>query len=187
MTSPKAFPALSALLYVLSLVEAAAGIALIFASGWVISLVLATPPGSDSGFLLALMKSLGVLCFGLAYLMCCAARDPVRYLAVIDTLAFLLLGGAILSFYSLSALSSGTNDAGTYLIARGIIQVVLAVILVALRPKGDKIDITRWLRASTITRIFGSSSMRRRSQSSSPKKTVAYRLSTRKRSGCSGM
>ena len=132
--------ALRILLFVLSAIEALAGIVMLFATGWVLSLAPANLPLhlSNSGFVLALLKAIGIIAIAFGYLFCAAARDPVRYIAVIDTLAFILVAAAALNLYAAAALHSGLFYPVPYLIARAIVQLILAVIVIMLRPKPQR-------------------------------------------------
>src|SRR5690348_6525646 len=106
---PNAFPAgpydaamrshqgLRVLLYVISAIEGMAGIALLFATGWVLSLAPHILAGPFTAFLFALVKGTGILALAIGYLLCVTARDPVRYVAVIDALTFILVAAAALN------------------------------------------------------------------------------------------
>lgn len=56
-------------------------------------------------------------------------------MAVIDALAFLLVAAALLNVYAVAALHIGAFYPGPYLIVRAIVQLVLAVIVITLRPR----------------------------------------------------
>jgi hypothetical protein len=136
MTPDRSYRALRILLWVISAIETLAGVVLVFASSWVVaitgaqlSLVL------GGGYVLLLLKGIGILGIALGYLLCAAARDPVRYVAVIDTLAFVLVAAAAVNLYAVTALHVGAYYPSSYLIVRSLVQVVLAVALVALRPR----------------------------------------------------
>ncbi|MBV9645877.1 MAG: hypothetical protein JO043_00265 [Candidatus Eremiobacteraeota bacterium] len=133
VVSPQ-YRTLSIILYVLSAIEGIAGLVLIIASGWVLSMLpvagLTTP-----GLLLFALKGIGVIALALGYLLCVAARDPARYVAVVDTFAFVLFAAALLQFYAVGALGIGTVYPTPYLISRSVVQLILAIVLVALRPR----------------------------------------------------
>jgi hypothetical protein len=135
MTPAQPYRALRIVLFVISAIEALAGLVLIFASSWVLALTPTNVGLVNNGLLLVLMKAIGIIAIALAYLLCAAARDPVRYLAVIDALAFILLAAAALNVYALAALHVGTFYPAGYLIVRAIVQLVLAVVIIALRPR----------------------------------------------------
>ena len=127
--------ALRMLLYVLSAIEGIAGVALLFATGWVLSFapkMLALP---YTAFVVALVKGIGILALALGYLFCVAARDPVRYVAIIDTLIFVLISAAALNVYAVVSLHLGALYPSPYLIVRAALQVAVAIMLLALRPK----------------------------------------------------
>ena len=126
--------ALSIVLYVMSLIEALAGITLIFGSTWVLGFVL-PPTAADAGLFVLMLKGLGILAIGLGYMLCVAARDPVRYVAVIDTFIFFLFAAGILNIYADVALGAWAYFPSTYLLARGVFQIALGVALLALRPR----------------------------------------------------
>lgn len=127
---------LRVLLYALSAIDALAGIALLFAT----SLVLSTSPKlfalSNAGFVVAVVKGVGILVIAFAYLLCVAARDPVRYVSVIDTLIFILLAAAALNLYAIAGLHIGSVYPSAYLIVRAGFQILLAAGIFALRPRG---------------------------------------------------
>jgi len=127
--------ALSIVLYVMSLIEALAGITLIFGSTWVLGFVL-PPTAADAGLFVLMLKGLGILAIGLGYMLCVAARDPIRYVAVVDTFIFFLFAAGILNIYADVALGASAYVPSTYLLARGILQVALGIVLLVLRPRG---------------------------------------------------
>jgi hypothetical protein len=128
------------LFFALSGIEALAGVILLFATSWVLSLPPASLPLdlAHSGYVLLLLKAIGIIAIALAYLFCVVARDPVRYVAVIDMLVFILVAVAILNLYAVATLRSGLFYPVSYLIARAVVQLILAVIFVVLRPKPER-------------------------------------------------
>jgi hypothetical protein len=136
MTAAQPHRILRALLFAISAIEGIAGLILLFASDWALSFA---PAGLafHGGFLLALVKAIGIVALALGYLLCAAARDPVRYIAVIDTLTFMLLAAAALSIYAVTVLHAGLFYPRSYLIVRAIVQIAIALALVVLRPKGE--------------------------------------------------
>jgi hypothetical protein len=136
MTATHPYRALRMLLFAISAIEGLAGIVLLFATGWVLALA---PPNLgllSSSVVLALVKAIGIIALALGYLLCAAARDPVRYIAVIDALVFILVAAAALNVYAVAVLHVGWFYPAPYLIVRAIVQLALALALVALRPKG---------------------------------------------------
>lgn len=134
MVASQSYRALRTLLYAISAIEGIAGIALIFATGWVLSWS-PSPLMAASGFVVTLVKGLGIVALAFGYLLCVTAREPVRYVRVIDTLIFLVAAAAILTLYGVFALHLGAFYPPGYLIARALIQLATAAVLLALRPK----------------------------------------------------
>ena len=124
---------LRVVLYVLSVIEGLGGLALLFASGWLLSFGIM---GASNPALVVLMKALGIIAIAFGYLLCVTARDPVRFVPVIDTLIFLLFAVAGLNLYALIGLDAGAFFPAGYLVARVVVQVLLGVWLIVLRPKG---------------------------------------------------
>ncbi|HLI94623.1 MAG TPA: hypothetical protein VKT72_00895 [Candidatus Baltobacteraceae bacterium] len=122
-------------LYALSVIEGIAGVVLLFATGWVLSFAPQLLALSSTGFVVLLLKGIGIISLGLGYLACAAARDPVRYVAVIDATVFILIAAAAENFYAVVALHLGSLYPTPYLLVRGIIQLALALTLLAMRPK----------------------------------------------------
>lgn len=123
------------LLYVIAGIEGIVGIALIFATGWVLSFAPKMLAFPYTAFVIALVKGIGIVALALGYLLCVAARDPVRYVAIIDTLVFVLVAAAALNVYAVVALNLGALYPSPYLIVRAASQLALAVVLLALRPR----------------------------------------------------
>jgi hypothetical protein len=136
VTPAGSYRALEVLLLILSAVGAVAGLALVFASGWLLS---AAPPDLHlpaSAFALLLLKLFGAVAFTFAYLSYAASRDPVRYLAVIDGLIFLMLAATVVDVYGLATLHVAPFYPGQYVLARAAIRLALAIALLVLRPRG---------------------------------------------------
>ena len=129
--------ALTIVLYALSLIEGLAGLALIFGSAWVMGFVVLPPAAAPaSGLFVLMLKALGILALGLGYLLCVAARNPVRYVAIVDTFVFFLFAAGVLNIYADLALGASAYLPSTYLLARGVVQILLGFVLLALRPRG---------------------------------------------------
>lgn len=126
--------ALRFILYAISALEGIAGLVLIFAPGWVLS--LAPTAVVLSGFVSYLLMGFGMIAFAFGYLVCVAARRPAQYVAVIDTLVFLAFAAAALNVYALTALGAAAYFPASYLIARTVVQIVVGVALLVLRPRG---------------------------------------------------
>ncbi|HET9392451.1 MAG TPA: hypothetical protein VFO29_02840 [Candidatus Rubrimentiphilum sp.] len=138
MTNVRPYGTLSTLLYALSVLEALAGLILLFATNWALSLVPANLALGDSDFVMIFFKAIGIVALALGYLLCVAARDPVRYLAIIDTLIALLVASAILNVFALTAMHLGKYYPANYMLVRIVVQLVLAAAVFALRPKTAK-------------------------------------------------
>ena len=139
MASSQPYGALRILLFVISVIEALAGLCLLFASSWVLSLASGSVD-PNAGFILILVKAIGIAAIASGYLLCAAARNPARYIAVIDTFAFVLLAASALSIYASFTLHVDPFYPGPYLIVRAVLQLVLAVVIIALRPRGATIQ-----------------------------------------------
>ena len=132
----RSYRALQIVLYALSLIEGLAGLALIFGSAWVMGfVVLPQTAAPAAGLFVLLFKALGILALGLGYLLCVAARNPVRYVAIVDTFVFFLFAAGVLNIYADVALGAWAYFPSTYLLARGILQILLGFVLLALRPR----------------------------------------------------
>jgi len=127
--------ALRVILWIVSIVEALASLVLVFASNWIVGYLPVPLSPIGVGILLTLLKSIGIVGLALAYLFWHAGRDPERYLAVVDALAFILVAAAGLEMYALAFLHVGLFYPPLYLVVRAVVQLVLAAVIVALRPK----------------------------------------------------
>jgi hypothetical protein len=127
--------ALSILLYVLSALEALIGLVLIFMTGWLLGYSPEGLPPPNEDFVVLLLKGIGIVAVALGYLFYVAARDPVRNVAVIDTLIFLCVAAAILEFYGAASLNIGAYYPGPYLLLRAIFQLIVAGLLLWWRPR----------------------------------------------------
>lgn len=126
---------LRVLLYAVAAIEGIVGVVLLLATGWVLSFTSTVFTLPYAPFVIALLKGIGIVVLALGYLLCVTARDPVRYVAVIDALVFILVAAAALNVYGVVALHLGAFYPASYLIVRAAFQLVLALALVALRPK----------------------------------------------------
>jgi len=131
----RAFVGLTILLWVLAALIVVAGLLVIFATAWFLGLVQSSEWFGASPLVPLLFKFLGVLALGLGYLVSCAARDPVRYVAVIDVMAFFAIVGAIIdAIAALNHVYGPLFPAGA-LWARAIVRLIIAVLLIAWRPR----------------------------------------------------
>ncbi len=135
MVTAQSYKGLSTLLYALAVLEALAGLILLFGSHWALSLAPANLGLTDTGFVTVFMKAIGIIAIGLGYLLCVTARDPARHVAVIDTLVFFLIASAILIAYALVGMHIGQYFPAGYIVARIVIQLILAIVLIVMRPK----------------------------------------------------
>jgi len=133
MNATRPFQTLRVILFVLSAICGAGAVVLGFATNWVLAIGTMPPPSNAVEY--ALVKGFGLFILALGYLLCVAARDPARYVAVIDALIIILLGGAVLNVYCVVALGLGAYYPAGYLIARAILEVILATIIFGLRPR----------------------------------------------------
>ena len=125
---------LKALLYVISALQGVAGLMLLFASDWVLTMGHPLLGLGGATLAVAFLKAIGIIVLGFSYLTCVAARDPVRYIAVVDTLIFLVLAAVVLNLYTIAFLHISPYYT-FYLMGRTVIQLVIGIALIALRPK----------------------------------------------------
>jgi hypothetical protein len=135
MIVPESHRALRVLLMFVSIVEALAGIVLSLATNWVLAPMNVPLLILNTGFVAALLKGIGIVALAFAYLLWAASRDPVRNIAVVDTLVFMLLAAALLNVYAIVSLHLGALYPEPYLMARAVLQVILAVAVIVLRPR----------------------------------------------------
>jgi hypothetical protein len=131
---PRVHNGLKALLYVISALQGVAGVMLLFASQWVLGMGHPLLGFGGEAVALAFLKAIGIAVLGFAYLTCVAARDPVRYVAIVDTLIFLALAAAVLNIYTIAYLHVSPYYT-LYLMGRTVIQLAIGIALIALRPK----------------------------------------------------
>jgi len=136
MTAAKPFQTLRAMLFTISTICGIGAILLFFASDWLLRILPGSVPPPSNVLELTVLKAFGIFLLALAYLLCVAARDPVRYVAVINALIFILLAAAVLNVYGLVALGLGAVYPAGYLVTRTIVQLILAAVIFTLRPKG---------------------------------------------------
>jgi hypothetical protein len=135
MTVAQPYRTLSFLLFAFSAIAGLAGLVLIFATNFVLSLTPSNLILANAGLLLLLIKGIGIIAIALGYLSFVTARDPVRYAAVVDALIFTLAAAAILNVYGVIALHLGDLYPAPYLIGRATVQLIFAIVLVLLRPR----------------------------------------------------
>ena len=135
MASVRPYHILRIVLFTMSTLIGLASLILIFAPGWLLSWAPGYVPPPNTSYEHLLMAGLGIFALAFAYLMCVAARDPVRYAPIVNALVFFLVMAAALNLYGLYALGLGAFYPPGYLITRSIVQLILAGVLFALRPK----------------------------------------------------
>jgi hypothetical protein len=124
---------LKVILLVIAILEIAAGLLLLFGAVPLSSLIPATLQLLPALATMLLMV-FGVVAIGFGYLVYLASRDPMRYVGVVDTLAFLLIAGALLGLYVMFALHA---LGGLVAWVGAVARIALALILIALRPRGQ--------------------------------------------------
>lgn len=135
MTSTRSHQTLRTLLFAFSAIAAIAALVLIFAPSWPLAFAPGSVPPPANALEFAILRAFGVAVLVIAYLLCAAARDPVRYAAIIDGFIFLLVAFAILNISWVVAQQLDAYYPSVYLIVRAVVQVILAIVLFRLRPK----------------------------------------------------
>jgi hypothetical protein len=136
MTGARPHQTLSIMLYTLGALFAVGAILLFFATEWLLSALPGSTPPPSNLLELFVIKVFGVVLLALAYLLYAAARDPVRYAAVVYALIFLLVAVAILNVYGIMQGLGAYYPTG-YLVVRVIVSLILASAFFALRPKSN--------------------------------------------------
>ncbi len=136
MASPDRHTALRSLLLILTVLAVVAGLTLLVASGLVASFAPPELHLAPPGFVVILLKVIGALLLAAAYVSYAASKDPARYVAFIDALAFLLIAAAAIDLYALGALHVAPFYPASFVIARSVIRVTIALVLIWLRPRG---------------------------------------------------
>ena len=129
---------LRVVLMLLAIVEILAGLLLLFAAGPIVALAPATL-GLTHNFGVALLMIFAILALGFGYLLFAASRDPVRYVAIIDTLIFLLVAAVCVDLYATLVLQVMAYNSMGMLIARELVRLALAVLLLVLRPRRSQL------------------------------------------------
>jgi hypothetical protein len=125
---------LTILLYVISALQGFAGLMLLFASSWVLTMGHPILGFGRAAAEISFLKAIGVVVLAFSYLTCVAARDPVRYVAVIDALIFLVLAAVVLNVYTIAYLHISPFYS-LYLMGRTVVQLAIGIALIAMRPK----------------------------------------------------
>src|SRR5262249_7990500 len=127
--------ALRGLLGVMAAVVTLGGLLALIGTSWILDLgaMRGLLSGSAAGLFL---RFVGVLALSLAYLLYQAARDPERYVAVIDAFVFVLIAGAMIDVYAaLTHMVAGAFLPGLVW-GRAAFRLIVAVSLIAWRPRG---------------------------------------------------
>ena len=125
---------LRVLLGVLAVVVGLGGLVTLLGASWLLGLdaMRGLLSGSAIGLVL---RFVGALALGLGYLLYQAARDPVRYAAVIDVFAFLLIVGAIIDVYAALTHLVGGPFLPAVIWGRAALRIAIAIVLIAWRPR----------------------------------------------------
>jgi hypothetical protein len=137
MTQTGSHAALRTILGILAVVLTAGGVVLLFATSWLVSMIPAQPQFAVSTLTIIFLKALGAIGFMFAYLLFTASRDPVRYVAIVDAFAGLLLLGAALDVWAVNTLNFGSIYPGHLIWLRVAVRIALAIVLIALRPRAS--------------------------------------------------
>lgn len=135
VASQNSHAVLRAILGVLSALVGLGGLVLIFATSWLLGLVLHNPSAQEAAWIVVVFKALGAVVLFVAYALYNASRDPVRYAAVVDGMIALLVVLSILDIYAVAVLGFGTYYPAWAVYARAGLRLLLAVVLLTLRPR----------------------------------------------------
>lgn len=135
MIAAQSHKALRILLLIFAILAAIGGLVTLFGSTYVASLGVMHLNFAPYGLVPMLLKFVGIVALALAYLMYVTSKDPIRYVAVIDAFAFLLIAAACIDLYALVVWHAAPFYPAAFVIARAIVRVTLAVVLIALRPR----------------------------------------------------
>ncbi len=133
-SSARSHTALKVLLGIMAALVILSGLAVLFATPWILG--LSASRGLFGGSAIGLVfRFVGALAVGLGYLLYQAARDPMRYVAVIDVFAFLLIVGAIIDVYAALTLALGPSFLRGLIWGRAIFRLAIAALVIAWRPR----------------------------------------------------
>jgi len=119
-----------------SFLAAAGGLLLIFSGKPLMLRLFLRPPESEfSTLLLAMMKEMGGFILMLSVLFFFASRDPARNVAIINAVAVGLCILAVTPLLSLYTLDLGRLYPSYLIWGRSLIRLVLAGVLLYLRPR----------------------------------------------------
>ncbi len=128
--------ALRVVLGFLSFLLAIGGIVMIFSSKPLVMRVFMHPPEVEiSTLLLVVLKETGGLALMLSVMLCLAARDPERNVAIIDAVSVGLCILAVTPLVSLYTLDLGRLYPAYLIWGRSFVRLALAGVLYYLRPR----------------------------------------------------
>ena len=135
MIAAQSHRALRLLLFIFAILFALGGLLLIAGSSYLASMAPSWLQAPPSMLYLVALKFIGIIALAMSYLSYVTSRDPVRYVAFIDALAFLLIAAALLDLYASFVLHLAPLFTGWFVIVRSIVRVGIALVLIALRPR----------------------------------------------------
>lgn len=135
MTAVDSHRALRTLLLILAILFMAGGLAVVFWTSGIVSMIPVEPQLAVSLLSLLILKALGVFVIAFGYLALRASRDPVRNVAVIDAIIFVALGLAALDLWAVTTQNFGAVVPAHLIWLREAVRVTLAVVLFVLRPR----------------------------------------------------
>ncbi|MBV9148573.1 MAG: hypothetical protein JO024_01805 [Candidatus Eremiobacteraeota bacterium] len=126
---------LRGLLLVLAILAGIGGLVVLF-DARIIFLAVPTPaePFAHS-FIVLLIQGFGAVIIGMAILLYAAARDPVRYISVIDAFIVILVLLSGIDVYAAETLHLGGMYPGHLILGRVAFRLILAIVLLSLRPR----------------------------------------------------
>jgi uncharacterized BrkB/YihY/UPF0761 family membrane protein len=135
---PPTYRALRTILSIFSLLAAAAGLTMIFASKAMIihmHMFLRPPESEFSTLLLSILKEMGGMILMFSLLFFFASRDPLRNVAIVDALIVGLCVLVLTSLLSLYTLDLSGLYPGYLIWGRSAVRLALAALLYYLRPR----------------------------------------------------
>ena len=126
---------LRGLLSVLAIIAALAGAVVIFDAQLVFWVLPVPQEAFAHSMITLLVQDLGALMIGFAMLLYAASRDPVRYITVINAFIVVLVLFAGVDVYAAEKLHFGAIYPGYMIWGRVAFRLVLAIILLSLRPR----------------------------------------------------
>ena len=126
---------LRGLLLALAILAGIGGLVVLF-DARIIFLALPTPTEAFAHSLIVLlMQGFGAIIIGLAILLYAASRDPVRYIRVIDAFIVMLVLLSGVDVYAAETMHLGGIYPGSLIWARVAFRLILAIVLLSLRPR----------------------------------------------------